>query len=63
MLAYIDCRQGRPASTMSFIGNEKKSLNFCFLKNFETKITNLVSDLFILLSVHAMWGGGGGEGG
>ena len=26
------------------------------MKNFETKMTNLVSDLFILLSVHSMWG-------
>ena len=35
---------------------EKISLNFCLLKNFETKMTNLVSDLFILRSVHPMWG-------
>ena len=26
------------------------------MKNFETKMTNLVSDLFILLSVHPLWG-------
>ena len=37
-------------------GNLKKRLNFCLLKNFERKITNLVSDLFILLSVHPAWG-------
>ena len=30
---------------------KKKRLNFCLLKNFETKMTNLVSDLFLLLSV------------
>ena len=35
---------------------EKIRFNFCLLKNFETKMTNLVSDLFILLSVHPMWG-------
>ena len=35
---------------------EKIRFNFCLLKNWETKMTNLVSDLFILLSVYPMWG-------
>ena len=55
MLACRDCSEGRSASTTS-LKIKKKRLNFCFLKNFETKMTNLVSDLFILLSVHPMWG-------
>ena len=40
---------------MSFIGNEKTVLIFAFGK-LRNKITNLVSDLFILLSVHPVWG-------
>ena len=35
----------------------KYVLIFVFWKHdFETKMTNLVSDLFILLSVHPLWG-------
>ena len=54
-----ECAQGSSASTMRKCLKRKKEKirsNFCFLKNFETKRTNLVSDLFILLSVHPMWG-------
>ena len=40
---------------------KKKRLDFCRLKNFETKMNNLLSDFFILLSVHPMWRKGGGR--
>ena len=50
-------QQGSSASTMRKCLKKKEKIrfNFCLLKNFETKLTNLVSDLFILLSVHPMW--------
>ena len=53
------CTQESSASTMRNCLKKKKKkirFNFCLLKNFETKMTNLVSDLFILLSVHPLWG-------
>ena len=52
------CAQGSSASTMRKCLEKKEKIpfNFCLLKNFETKMTNLVSDLFILLSVHPLWG-------
>ena len=50
----MNCSKGRSASTKSL--EIKKRLNFCLLKNCGTKMTNLVSYLFILLSVHPVWG-------
>ena len=52
------CAQESSASTMRNCLKKKKKIRFifCLLKNFETKMTNLVSDLFILLSVHPLWG-------
>ena len=54
-----DCMRAR--SSASRVRNcleikRKIGLNVCVLKNFEAKVTNLVSDLFILLSVHPMCG-------
>ena len=46
MLACMNC--SIKVSLNNEFGNQKKRLNSCLLKNFETKITNLVSDLFIL---------------
>ena len=53
--ASMKCSKGSSASAMSF-EIRKKRLNFCLLQNFGTKMTNLVSVLFILLYVHSMWG-------
>ena len=57
---YVACMHARKLSLDNEKLFEKKKkkirFNFCLLKNFETKMTNLVSDLFILLSVHPLWG-------
>ena len=47
MLACMNCSKGRSASAMS-LEIKKTSCG--------TEMTSLVSDLFILLSVHPVWG-------
>ena len=52
MHACMNCSKGSSSSAISLEIIIKVRLNFSLLKNFETKMADLGSDLFILVSVY-----------